>query len=289
MRWSSDEGALDVEAARMALVALAGTVPSYEPLDDDRVRIAPDAAILSPETAARLLASMPKPLSCHAECVGGVLEIKCELLAELGDEALEQFESRHDVAGAMTGLFGDLTEQGEHAGLVAAFGRGEPAYVSLESARRWSHDYEISYAKAHVDGANDAPARAHSEYDEARRRGAATIVRFTSLASEVATIDGGHFPFPLPDSATAEDLRRVERTFVEMAKHLLLEINDEEELAAVERELVERGELPADSTERYTSGAPRYMQRVAASQMRKFFEGRPVPAECAAFIDSCGF
>ncbi|MEP7085689.1 MAG: hypothetical protein ABI884_00020 [Gemmatimonadota bacterium] len=276
----------DAEAARVALVALFGMVPSYEPLDEDRVRISPDAAVLSRDRAARLLASMPKPLICYAESVNGVLEVSCELLAEVADN--ERFE-RTAGADDREDLFDEIADRyGEDDTLlVGAFGRGESAFVSLASARRWLRDYEIEYATSRADDTNNPKMTSSPFYDEALRHGAKAILQFESLAARVATIDGADFPFPLPESASLEDRRRVERSFTEMAKHLLLEINEADELAAVERDLVERSEIPADSADNYSNHGDGYMHKMIASQMRKFFEHRELPAECAAFIDAC--
>lgn len=286
---AGDDGVLDLQAACVMLVALAGMVPSYERLDDERVRVAPDVAVLSTDRAARLLASMPKPLICHAESRAGVLEVTCELLAELYGAEQAHFARRYDELGEHGEILSLLAHRygGDDACVIAALGRGEPTLVSLAGVRRWSHDYEISYASSRIDDANDPRVSHDGGCDEARRRGAKGVLRFTSAASSLATIDGGQLPFPLPKSATAEDRRKAERTFVAMAKQHLFEIDEEDELAAVERDLVERGEIPADSTERYASTGREYMRGVLASQMRQFFEEREMPAECAAFIDAC--
>jgi hypothetical protein len=43
----------------------------------------------------------------------------------------------------------------------------------------------------------------------------------------------------------------------------------------------------ADSLVRYGRNPEAYWHRVLASQMGKFFEGRAMPPEVAAFVDAC--
>lgn len=286
---ANSESEIDAEAARVALVALAGMIPKYDVLEAGRVRIAPDAAVLSTDEAALLLASMPKPLLCHAESVAGTLEVRCELLAEADYEARERFDRRREVDENGDDHFNYLVDRYGNVDqlLIGAFGRAEPVFVSLAGARRWFRDYEITFADCREDDVNNEKAREDPAYEEARKCGAKGILQFTSPAAHLATMDGHLYPFPLSDSATAEDRRRVERTLIETARRLLVEMNDEEELATVERTMVERGEIPADSSDHFTQNRNGFMHRVFASQMRVIFEGRELPVECAAFIDAC--
>jgi preprotein translocase subunit Sec61beta len=289
VRRAPSESAIDAEAARVTLVALAGMIPNYERVEAGRVRITPDAAVLTTEEAALLLASMPKPLLCQAESVAGMLEVKCELLAEADFDVQERFDRRRDLDDEGEDHFKFLVDRygDDDRHLIGAFGRTEPVFVSLAGARRWFRDYEITFANCREDDANNEKAKEDPVYAEARKRGAKGILQFTSPAAQLATVDGHLYPFPLSDSAAPEDRRRVERTLIESARHLLIEMNDEEEMAAVERALVERGEIPADSSDHFTQNKDGFMHRVLASQMRVFFEGRELPPECAAFIDAC--
>jgi hypothetical protein len=289
MESTVDEVAIDEQAARLMLVALAGMVPSYEALDAGRIRISPDEAILSVDEAARLLASMPKPLICFAENVGGTLDVTCDLLAETVMDEQERFDRRRGLSGGSGALFAHLADGDGHAErqMVAAFGRTEKVVVSLAAAERWFRDYEIDFPAWRADDPANPRERDNPIYDESRKLGAKGLLRFDSIASRIDTVDGARFPFPLPKSASADDRRKVERTLIEMAKHFLVVINDEEDVWAVEREMVERGELPADSFSEHGRNRDRYLQHVLASQMRHFFDGRAMPAEVTAFLDAC--
>jgi hypothetical protein len=70
-------------------------------------------------------------------------------------------------------------------------------------------------------------------------------------------------------------------------KTRLLYFEDEEELASVERALVERGEIPADRVEGAGRTRPRWWTHVFASQLEYLFRDRAMPPEAAAVIDAC--
>lgn len=112
-----DEDEFELEAARVALVTMFGMVPGYEQVDANRIRIWPDA-ILTFEKAARLLASMPKPLVCVGENVSGALYVSCELLAERSEAERERFATLRRVSGAS----GDRGRGGALGGRAGARG-----------------------------------------------------------------------------------------------------------------------------------------------------------------------
>jgi hypothetical protein len=107
------------------------------------------------------------------------------------------------------------------------------------------------------------------------------------MAKFVMTHDGQRFRFPLPESAPPEERSKMEHVLVDLARTELLAMDDEEEMSAVERELVDRGEIPADAAMPSGRNLERYWHRVLASQMGKFFEGRAMPPEVDAFVDAC--
>ena len=203
MKRAPSEGTIDAEAARVTLVALAGMIPNYEMLDAGRVRVAPDAAVLSVDAAAQLLASMPKPLLCYAESVAGTLEVKCELLAEADFGVQERFDRLREVDGESESPFKSLVDcygDGDRH-LIAVFGRAEQLFVSLAGARRWFRDYEICFASWRADDANNEMAKGDPDYAKARKRGAKGIMHFTSPAAHLPTMDGHLVPFPPSNSA----------------------------------------------------------------------------------------
>jgi len=287
MESTLSDPAIDVQAARLALMALRGTLPAYEPLDDDRVRIVPDSAVLSSDEAASLLASMPKPLLCYAEKVRGVLVVECELgmESEPSDGRIGEIH-RHFLSDA------DLLEQiveryGDEDHLFAAFSGTETLLVSFSTLRRWLRDYQIDFSNHRVDDAFNPLVTDDPQYREARRRGAKGILQLSSPARGVTTLGGRHYPFPLPASASDADRQGLERGLIEIAKSLLPAIEDEEEIATVGRTLVERGELPADAVWKQGRDPQAHRYGVLASQMKHFFDGRATPPEIAAFIDAC--
>ena len=271
---------IDEDAARIALLALGATIPKWEALDDRRVRIEPVNAILSVDAATRFLASMPKPLICTAEALNGTLVVECELVAEAAVLDQRIFEERQKNEEAGGGPLSEIVErEGDGDVPVAVVGKADSIVVPLAAARSWSRDYEIPYSICRVDDAHP-PTRT-------RTAGAKGVLRFSSHADYVETMDGRRFAFPLPKGASNEERDGLERGLIGIAKALLFVIDEEEELATVERGLVERGELPADSVSGRGRDRDVYLHRVLASQMSHFFAGRAMPPEVAAFVDAC--
>jgi hypothetical protein len=288
MESTRNEVAIDEQAARVALAALFGTIPEYQSLDDGHVRIAPDAALLPIASAARLLASMPKPLLCYAENVNGTLAVTCELLDAASYEEREQFELRLATECEGKQLFDDLTERyGEGDHVIAVFGRSNVARVRLSAVRQWSRDYEIDFSGSVADDVENARAQHDPDYSAARELGAKGILKFTSPASNFMTSDGTLLAFPPPKDAPSRERERLERAMLALAKSRLLHFEEEEDIATVERVLVERGEIPADSVDSGGRTRERWWNHMFASQLEFLFKDRAMPPEAAAFIDAC--
>ncbi len=274
------------QAARLALMALRGTIPSYEPLDD-RVRIAPDDALLSTNAAARLLASLPKPLICCGESVRGSLVVECELVAEAKPLDRRIYE-RHKHRFVDDDPLGDVIEHyGEGDHLFAAFSGSASLLITLAAVRCWLHDYQIDFSDYLADDACNPLLTDDPQYDEARRLGAKGILQLSSPARHVTTLGGRHYSYPLPDHASTADREALEKGLLDIAKALLPAIEDEEEIATVERGLIERAELPADYVWRHGRDRDGHMHAVLAMHMKHFFAGRAAPPEVDAFIDAC--
>ena len=288
MESTTNEVAIEEQAARVALAALFGTIPEYQSLDEGHVRIAPDAALLPIASAVRLLASMPKPLLCFAENVNGTLAVTCELLDAASDEEREQFELRLATEGEGKRLFEELTERyGDDDHIVAVFGRSNVARVRLSAIRQWSRDYEIDFSGATADDVENAGARRDPAYAAARKLGAKGILKFTSPAANFMTADGTLYAFPPSKNATSRDRERLERAMLALAKSRLLYFEEEEDIATVERVMVERGEIPADSIEHCGRDREQWWNHMFASQLEYLFKDRAMPPEAAAFIDAC--
>jgi hypothetical protein len=285
---STMEGAIDEQAARVALAALFAAIPSYQDLDDRHLRVAPDAALLPIESAARLLASMPKPLVCRADNVGGTLVVTCELLAAAGDGERELFEFRRASEAEHGRPFDHLTERyGEGDHLVAVFGRANLACVPRSAVRQWSHDYQIDFSGSRSDDAHNPLVRNEPQYAEARKLGAKGILQFSSPAASVMSSDGTLFGFPPAENSSPRDRDRLERAMLEIARARLLYFEEEEDIATVERVMVERGEIPADSIATGERDHDRWWNDMFASQLAYLFRDRVMPPEAAAFIDAC--
>jgi hypothetical protein len=285
---ASEEVAIDEQAARVALAALFGTIPEYQPLDEEHVRIAPDLALLPLDSAARLLASMPKPLLCYAENVNGTVAVMCELLCEASEEDREQFELRSAIEGEHGEIMAHLKERyGEGDHVVAVFGRTTTTCVPLSAVRRWSRDYEIDYSGMVTDDVDDPLAESSPLHATAQKLGAKGVLQFTSPAATFMTSDGTLMAFPPPENAPPHDRERLERAMLALAKARLLCFEDEEEIAAVERVMVARGEIPADSVESGGRDRERWWNHMFASQLEYLFKDRAMPPEAAAFIDAC--
>jgi len=285
---AEEEIAIDEQAARVALAALFGTIPEYQPLDEAHVRIAPDLALLPLDSAARLLASMPKPLLCYAENVNGTVAVTCELLCEASDEDREQFDLRSAIEDEHGEIMNHLKERhgdGDHR--IAVFGHATTTCVPLSAVRRWSRDYEIDYSgmvTGDVEEPHDEGSPLHAT---ARKLGAKGILRFTSPAATFMTSDGTLMAFPPASDAPPRDRERLERAMLALAKARLLAFEDEEEIATVERVMVARGEIPADSIENGGHDRERWWNHIFASQLEYLFKDRAMPPEAAAFIDAC--
>ncbi len=279
--------AIDEQAARLALMALRGTLPAYEPLDDDRVRIAPDNVVLSIDEAARLLASMPKPLICYGDKVRGTLVVECELAGASKQLDRGIFESHRHLFADADPLEEIVERYGDEDHLFAAFSGSDSLLLSFAALRRWFRDYQIDFSYFRADDAFNPLVTDDPQYDEARRRGAKGILQLSSPSRDVTTLGGRHFPFPLPDSASPADRQGLEKGLIDIAKSLLPAIEDEEEIATVGRSLVEHAALPADAVWKHGRDPEAHRHDVLASQMKYFFDGRATPPEIAAFIDAC--
>jgi hypothetical protein len=279
--------AIDEQAARLALMALRGTLPAYEPLDEERVRIVPDSALLSIEEAARLLASMPKPLVCYGDDVRGTLVVECELAARSAPLDRRIFESHGHLLADDDPLELIVERYGEEDHLFAVFSGSDSLLVSFAALRLWFRDYQIDFSYYRADDAFNPLVTNDPQYDEARRRGAKGILQLSSPSRDVTTLGGRHFPFPLPESASDADRQGLEKGLIDIAKSLLPAIEDEEEIATIGRTLVERAELPADSVWKHGRDPEAHRHGVLASQMKYFFDGRTAPPEIDAFIDAC--
>jgi hypothetical protein len=113
------------------------------------------------------------------------------------------------------------------------------------------------------------------------------MLQFTSPGATFMTSDGTLFAFPPAKNASEHNREKLEHAMLALAKARLLYFEDEEEIATVERGLVERGEIPADAVEGAGRDRERWRNHMFASQLEHLFKDRAMPPEAAAFIDAC--
>ena len=181
--------ALDLEAARLLLIALRASLPTEQNISVGRVVLAPEGEGLSPDSAARALASKPKPLECHAYVADGTLVVSCGSLSTewraLHRYQVEDLSSRDGPIGSLR----TSTSDGE-SDEVLILGRGEALLARAGALEAWTRDYVVTLPLGITSRVPDQSERA---------LGARAVIEF----DRVDTVD--------PDSEPARrlmDLRR---------------------------------------------------------------------------------
>jgi protein-arginine kinase activator protein McsA len=300
----------ELQAARLALLLMRGTVVMKRRVDESRYIVEPDSTPISRDEAADRLARMPKPLRCQATVQHGVMAVSCRSITEPSERAAwEEHARSREMEG---GHFPVLRE--EHGDrypdlVVFCLGWRESLIARVSEVERYQREYD-----AHPAGYSAGPPSFFlaSNPDAARAAyasGAAYLMKCHSnrddLAAEEAGLtievrDGATWDFPqlfvfTPElgmlcescgerAATwrATDTRTDpwrERTLcevctaAELAPHTLAMA---EELEAWVAKLSEKGRrsVAEDLTRRL-------------EQMEQWWRHLPVPAEVAAALQRC--
>jgi hypothetical protein len=269
-------------AARLALLALRASVGKDIPLEPDRVALN-GAPATSVDAAAHMLALLPKPTLCSGDVEAGVLSVRCLALDDADPDAQRSFHfHRKDDAeqGGFMGWLEDRYGPGDHA--VVIFGRGERLEVTLSVVELWHAHYEIQDVSYRGDDVENPLCDDEPEYREARSLGARALLSFSSPADSRGS--GVTFTLPLSESATTEEREQVEKILVDMAEsyHMFLTLDVDDMLPA-----------PAETESQFRRWQRRSLRehrehmKQLAPDMERFFAGREMPPEVAAFIAAC--
>jgi hypothetical protein len=154
-----------LDAARLALLALRASVSQETPLPRLGVRVFPRSDILTSEAAAHQLEAGTSDFDWHAKGI-----------------AL----SRED--GGFMGYLTRTRQANSTDVSVCCFGRDDTLLVSLASVERWAEDYYIKRVNLRGDDVTNDLCADWPQYREARERGAAGILIFSSPADSRGAI-----------------------------------------------------------------------------------------------------
>ncbi len=136
----------DLEAAYITVLAIRAVMPSGAVARSDRIAIFPKSNVLSPDDAARVLASVEKPIQCTGQVTEGVLSIVCQSPPDSGQRDLLWHHRQQVRAGV--GLISLIRQR-----FGAAFGvepklllkaGSQSRLVTLSGLERWYQDYLIT-------------------------------------------------------------------------------------------------------------------------------------------------
>ena len=173
-----------LDAAKLALLTLRASVGRTTPLPGT-IRIFGDAELLTPPGAAQLLAGAPKPVICTAIPSSDALEIQC-LPLEPGTRDFDWYSRCRATDNEHGGFMGHLARRPGSSDdlLVYCVGRDETLLVSLAAVERWALDYFVKHVNCRGDDVNNHFCVDWPDYREAKKRGAAGILMFSSPADQ---------------------------------------------------------------------------------------------------------
>ena len=179
-----------LDAARLALLALRASVSQHTPLPGPGVRVFPRSEVLAADAAAQLLAALPKPVACSATPSSDLLEVTCSAL-EPGTPDFDWHARGVALSREDGGFMGYLTRRRQANSTdvsVCCFGRDESLLVSLAAVDRWAEDYYIKRVNLRGDDVTNDLCTDWPQYREAKQRGAAGILIFSSPADSRGAI-----------------------------------------------------------------------------------------------------
>ncbi|HEV7704634.1 MAG TPA: hypothetical protein VGO46_10095 [Gemmatimonadaceae bacterium] len=281
---SVTERETDLNAARLAMLALRASVSRKVTLSQDRVRIDPDTDSISTSDAAELLASLPKPLVCRAENVDSQLVVSCTDLAgarEFERHVYANSQRMNAETGGFMSYISDRYGEGDH--LVAAFGRDETLVIPMSTADRWARDYLILAVGMRGDNVDNFHSLTDPDYVEAKRRGAKGLLRFSSSEDSRGQINVELFELPIPATASEEERERVAKFLVESAKRNLLQLQTDAS-SRKEDDLEQRNARFRAWVKKSEEGRKEHWKNKLVPDMEEFFGEREIPPEVAEFI-----
>jgi hypothetical protein len=275
----------DFGAAQVALLGLAASAGRDATRAEVGVRILPATNILSMEGAARVLATMPKPLLCRATYADGVLAVTCDRLSEAGELERRVYEMgrKHEAeTGGWMSYITDRYGAGDH--LVAAFGSTRSLTVPLSVTERWNRDYLIRGAGFRCDDAHNPLAASDWDYQQAIRIGARGLIRFHTPEDTRGAISFDVLELPLSAEASPQEQEHADQFLLRSAK-LKLAMLKIDLSGEVDPELSKRNPAFRAWVERSTRERHESLKNEFVPQVEEFFRGRQIPPEIMELIE----
>lgn len=167
--------------ARAAVLILRTLLPADAGVAPDRVRILPDADVLTDRLAAERLAGMARPLECRPSAAAGVLELACGPLSPGSLVVYEwRLRDRRERGGLLerAGLRA-VRESGRDGILIV--GRGEEVLLRTADVERLEREFEFDASYSVVTG---TPAKLGYDPPDA-----AWLVRFSPAPVTAVRVD----------------------------------------------------------------------------------------------------
>ena len=271
-------------AAQLALLVLRAGVSRELPLATDRFIFAPSPTTISFEDATQRLAQMAKPVLCRGNAAEGVLSIHCQPLADAEPHEQQWYRLERDEAAKRGSYLWYLDEQygASDAHPILALGRqGESLLLPSKAVDTWFRDYEIHDVNSVGDDVGNPWSTDNPVYQEAKRRGAHGLLRFSSPADNKDPITVITFPLDEPMSEKEREARA--GSFVEIARHLGQVLKSERESNARRPSQTPPSALELDEQ----LSEYREAIRGLAAAMRQHYSGTTPPPEVSDFLAEC--
>ena len=166
----------DIDAAKLALLAARASVSRNASIRGPLLRVPSTRERFTPEAIVQQLAAAPKPLVCSARDAGGSIEISYSTLMP-GTREFESHERSVNSARERGGYMHYLTTDRD---TVYCVGRGETLLLPARSVEQWHRDYDLSSVNLRGDRVDNPWCIDWPDYREAKVRGAAGLMIFTS-------------------------------------------------------------------------------------------------------------
>ena len=184
-------GAIAMGAARLALLALRGSIHPIRRLAPDSYAILPRREVLrTADATIAMLVATPKPLVCGAYASRGAVVIRCgppregplERLAYFAAADRLDWHTRHaETTFAATAR--EIVARCACGGDILCAARDERLMASPEVIAEWERDYAIVCGSRSMGGVDDPASDSWPLYREARARSAAGVLSLNRLTS----------------------------------------------------------------------------------------------------------
>jgi len=174
--------ALDLAAARLALLVARSTVSHTLPIRGPTLRVGSSSERLDSNDLAERLAEMEKPIHCSAREAGGSIEISYSPLAPGTQDAdwhattIRESEKRR---GFLSYLGRAATVDPDNT-MVLCFGRNEAMLLSVSAVEQWHRQYHVARVQLRGDRVDNPRCSDWPQYIEAKRQGARGVLIFSS-------------------------------------------------------------------------------------------------------------